>query len=71
MTIPSSLEGRPSFPDQMRDQTPFNPLDAAAVVAFGSLLGVLVVAGATAVLARAGASLLARLGDDNAPDSQS
>jgi hypothetical protein len=63
--IPNSLEGRPSLPDQMRASAPFDPLDLATFVVFGTLFGIVAVAGVTLVIGRAAASLI-----DRAPDSE-
>lgn len=69
--IPRSLEGRPSFPDQLRDAAPFDPLDVATLVVFGALFGIATVAGVTIVLARAGASLIDRLASGSDDGSRS
>jgi hypothetical protein len=58
--VPTSLEGRPSLPDQIAAARPFEPLDVALFAAFGTLAGVLFVIGATLVLGEMAAYLYAR-----------
>jgi hypothetical protein len=49
----------------MRASAPFDPLDLATLVVFGTLFGIVAVAGVTLVIGRAAASLI-----DRAPDSE-